>query len=128
MRWRWTWSGTAREASAAGIRGGRPAAGSGWRPRGSWLRRARKRDGSRVHEKATAAVEEIRATAAEAARELVALDRLRRRSVRAAAGQIMAAHESIDLLINNAGVMGIPEAKPMTAPRCSASITWGTGR
>jgi hypothetical protein len=31
--------------------------------------------------------------------------------VRAAAEQIMAAHKSIDLLINNAGVMGIPEAK-----------------
>jgi NAD(P)-dependent dehydrogenase (short-subunit alcohol dehydrogenase family) len=31
--------------------------------------------------------------------------------VRAAAGQILAAHHSIDMLINNAGVMGIPEAK-----------------
>lgn len=31
--------------------------------------------------------------------------------MRAAAEQITAAHKSIDLLINNAGVMGIPEAK-----------------
>ena len=65
----------------------------------------------RSQEKAAAAVEEIRATAPDAALELVALDLASQASVRAAAGQIMAAHESIDLLINNAGVMGIPEAK-----------------
>ena len=65
----------------------------------------------RSQEKAAAAVEEIRATAPDAALELVALDLASQASVRAAARQIMAAHESIDLLINNAGVMGIPEAK-----------------
>src|SRR3984957_10365970 len=65
----------------------------------------------RSQEKAAAAVEEIRATAPDAALELVALDLASQASVRAAAGQIMAAHETIDLLINNAGVMGIPEAK-----------------
>ena len=65
----------------------------------------------RSQEKAAAAVEEIRTTAPDAALELVALDLASQASVRAAAGQIMAAHESIDLLVNNAGVMGIPEAK-----------------
>jgi NAD(P)-dependent dehydrogenase (short-subunit alcohol dehydrogenase family) len=65
----------------------------------------------RSQEKAAAAVEEIRATAPDAALELVPLDLASQASVRAAAGQIMAAHKTIDLLINNAGVMGIPEAK-----------------
>ena len=65
----------------------------------------------RNQEKAAAAVEEIRASAPDAALELVALDLASQASVRAAAGQIVAVHKSIDLLINNAGVMGIPEAK-----------------
>jgi NAD(P)-dependent dehydrogenase (short-subunit alcohol dehydrogenase family) len=41
----------------------------------------------------------------------VALDLASQASVRAASEQIIAAHKSIDLLINNAGVMGISEAK-----------------
>jgi NAD(P)-dependent dehydrogenase (short-subunit alcohol dehydrogenase family) len=61
--------------------------------------------------KASAAVEEIRTSVPDAALELVALDLASQASVRAAAEQIIAAHKSIDLLINNAGVMGIPEAK-----------------
>jgi NAD(P)-dependent dehydrogenase (short-subunit alcohol dehydrogenase family) len=65
----------------------------------------------RNQEKAVAAVDQIRASAPDAAVELVALDLASQASVRAAAGQITAAHQSIDLLINNAGVMGIPEAK-----------------
>ena len=65
----------------------------------------------RNQEKAAAAVAEIRATAPQASLELVALDLASQASVRAAAGQIAAAHQNIDLLINNAGVMGIPEAK-----------------
>ena len=65
----------------------------------------------RNQKKAAAAVDEIRASVPDAAPELVALDLASQASVRAAAGQIMAAHKSIDLLINNAGVMGIPEAK-----------------
>jgi NAD(P)-dependent dehydrogenase (short-subunit alcohol dehydrogenase family) len=65
----------------------------------------------RNQEKASAAVDEIRASAPDAALELVALDLASQASIRAAAEQIMAAHKSIDLLINNAGVMGIPEAK-----------------
>ena len=65
----------------------------------------------RNQEKAAAAVDAIRASVPDAALELVALDLASQASVRAAAGQIVAEHKSIDLLINNAGVMGIPEAK-----------------
>jgi len=65
----------------------------------------------RNQEKAAAAVDEIRTSVPDAALELVALDLASQASVRAAAEQIMAAHKRIDLLINNAGVMGIPERK-----------------
>ncbi len=65
----------------------------------------------RNQEKAQAAVKEIRGGAPDASLELVALDLASQASVRAAAGQIIAAHKNIDLLINNAGVMGISEAK-----------------
>ena len=65
----------------------------------------------RNQKKAAAAVDEIRASVPDAALELVALDLSSQASVRAAAEQIVAAHKGIDLLINNAGVMGIPEAK-----------------
>jgi NAD(P)-dependent dehydrogenase (short-subunit alcohol dehydrogenase family) len=65
----------------------------------------------RNQEKASAAVGEIRTSVPDAALELVALDLASQASVRAAAEQIVAAHKGIDLLINNAGVMGIPEAK-----------------
>ena len=63
----------------------------------------------RNQEKAAAAVAEIRASVPDASLELVALDLASQASVRAAAGHIVAAHKSIDLLINNAGVMGVPE-------------------
>jgi NAD(P)-dependent dehydrogenase (short-subunit alcohol dehydrogenase family) len=66
---------------------------------------------ARNQQKATAAAEQIRSSAPDASVELVALDLASQASVRTAAGQIMAAHEQIALLINNAGVMGIPEAK-----------------
>ena len=65
----------------------------------------------RNQEKAVAALQEIRASTPDASLELVALDLASQASVRAAAGQIIAAHKNIDLLINNAGVMGIPEAR-----------------
>jgi NAD(P)-dependent dehydrogenase (short-subunit alcohol dehydrogenase family) len=65
----------------------------------------------RNQKKAAAAVDEIRSSAPDAELELVALDLASQASVRAAAEQITAAHKGIDLLINNAGVMGIPEAK-----------------
>jgi NAD(P)-dependent dehydrogenase (short-subunit alcohol dehydrogenase family) len=65
----------------------------------------------RNQEKAAAAADEIRASATDAELELVALDLASQASVRAAAEQIIAAHKSVDLLVNNAGVMGIPEVK-----------------
>ena len=65
----------------------------------------------RNQKKAQAAVDDIRAGAPDASLELVALDLAAQASVRAAAGQITAGHKNIDLLINNAGVMGIPETK-----------------
>ena len=65
----------------------------------------------RNQEKAAAAVDDIRAGVPAASLELVALDLSAQGSVWTAAEQITAAHKSIDLLINNAGVMGISEAK-----------------
>lgn len=65
----------------------------------------------RNQEKAAAAVEEIRAAAPQASLELVPLDLGSLASVEAAATQILAGHERIDLLINNAGVMAMPERR-----------------
>src|SRR5215471_11047622 len=65
----------------------------------------------RNQEKAEAALQEIRTSAPDASLELVVLDLASQASVRAAAEQIIAAHKRIDLLVNNAGVMGIPEVK-----------------
>ncbi|MFE3001176.1 oxidoreductase [Nocardia sp. NPDC059246] len=65
----------------------------------------------RNQDKAAAAVEEIRASVPEASLELVALDLSSQASVKEAAGRILAAHERLDLLVNNAGVMAIAEAR-----------------
>ena len=61
--------------------------------------------------KTAAAVEAIRAVAPEASLDVIALDLSSQASVKEAASQILALHETVDLLINNAGVMGIPEAR-----------------
>jgi NAD(P)-dependent dehydrogenase (short-subunit alcohol dehydrogenase family) len=65
----------------------------------------------RNQEKAEQAVADIRADMPDASLELVPLDLGSQASVRAAAEQILRENERIDLLINNAGVMGIPECK-----------------
>lgn len=65
----------------------------------------------RNQQKAATAVEEIRGSAPDASLELVALDLASQASVRAAAEQILGAHERVDLLVNNAGVMAIGETK-----------------
>ncbi|HXR31760.1 MAG TPA: oxidoreductase [Solirubrobacterales bacterium] len=61
--------------------------------------------------RAAEAIEQIRAGLPNASLELVALDLGSLDSVRSAAEQILAGHETLDLLVNNAGVMGITEQK-----------------
>ena len=60
--------------------------------------------------KAEAAVDQIRAVVPDASLELVPLDLSSQASTKEAAAAIVAAHPSIDLLVNNAGVMGIPQS------------------
>ena len=59
--------------------------------------------------KAEAAVGRIRAETAEASLEPVELDLASQAAVTKAAKQILAGHEVIDILINNAGLMAMPE-------------------
>jgi NAD(P)-dependent dehydrogenase (short-subunit alcohol dehydrogenase family) len=66
---------------------------------------------ARNQDKAAAAVSDIRQSVGDPSLEVVALDLASQASVREAAEQILGAHERIDLLINNAGVMGIPQRK-----------------
>jgi len=66
---------------------------------------------ARNQERAAEAMARIRGSVPEARLTLVSLDLGSLESVREAAEQILAAHETIDLLINNAGVMGIPERR-----------------
>jgi NAD(P)-dependent dehydrogenase (short-subunit alcohol dehydrogenase family) len=66
---------------------------------------------ARNPEKTERAVERIRREVPQASLEVVPLDLGSQASVRAAAEQILATHERLDLLVNNAGVMGIPEQK-----------------
>ncbi|HET7051736.1 MAG TPA: oxidoreductase [Solirubrobacteraceae bacterium] len=65
----------------------------------------------RNQQKAQEAVQNIRASVPDATLELVPLDLSSQASVREAAEQILREHERVDLLFNNAGVMGIPERK-----------------
>jgi len=65
---------------------------------------------ARNQEKAAGALSEIRRTVPAASLELVELDLGSLASVHRAAEQILAGHERIDILLNNAGVMGIPES------------------
>ncbi len=66
---------------------------------------------ARNEERTAAAVAKIRASTPDASLEIVALDLGSQVSVREAADQIVRTHDRIDLLVNNAGVMGIPERK-----------------
>ena len=83
---------------------------------GLGLETARALAGARAHvvmaarnqEKAAGAADDIRGTHPDASLEIVALDLGSQAQTKAAADQIVAAHPEIDLLINNAGVMGIP--------------------
>ncbi len=66
---------------------------------------------ARNQEKAAQAEESIRRGVPGASLEIVELDLGSLASVRAAAERILADHAAIDVLVNNAGVMGIPERK-----------------
>ena len=66
---------------------------------------------ARDQEKAARAEAEIRRQAPDAALSVVGLDLGSQASVREAAERILADHDTIDLLINNAGVMGVPERR-----------------
>lgn len=64
---------------------------------------------ARNQDKAVAAREEILATVPDASLELVELDLGSLASIEAAAGTILAAHDHVHLLVNNAGLMAMPE-------------------
>jgi NAD(P)-dependent dehydrogenase (short-subunit alcohol dehydrogenase family) len=64
---------------------------------------------ARNQDKAAEAVSDLRAGDAGAKLEVVPLDLGSQASVKEAAGRIAELHPTLDLLINNAGVMGIPE-------------------
>jgi NAD(P)-dependent dehydrogenase (short-subunit alcohol dehydrogenase family) len=66
---------------------------------------------ARNPQKAEAAVADIRSSVPDAMLELISLDLGSQASVKATAEQIVRNHDHVDLLINNAGVMGIPERK-----------------
>jgi NAD(P)-dependent dehydrogenase (short-subunit alcohol dehydrogenase family) len=66
---------------------------------------------ARNQERAAEAMGRIRDGVPDARLSLVALDLGSLDSVQRAAEQILTAHEAIDLLVNNAGVMGIPESR-----------------
>jgi NAD(P)-dependent dehydrogenase (short-subunit alcohol dehydrogenase family) len=65
------------------------------------------RDTARAERARDAIVEQI----PRASLELLQLDLASLDSVRGAAGSVLAAHRAIDVLVNNAGLMGIPEAR-----------------
>jgi len=66
---------------------------------------------ARDQEKAAAAEEQIRARTPHASVEVVPLDLGSLASVAEAAGRILAAHPTVELLVNNAGVMAMPERR-----------------
>jgi len=66
---------------------------------------------ARNQDKAAAAEANIRAELPDASLSVIELDLGSLASVRAAAEQILSTHDSLDLLINNAGLMGMPEGR-----------------
>ena len=66
---------------------------------------------ARTQEKAKAAHDEIRAEHPDATLEIVRLDLGSLESVRAAAAEISEKHPIVDILINNAGLMALPERR-----------------
>jgi NAD(P)-dependent dehydrogenase (short-subunit alcohol dehydrogenase family) len=66
---------------------------------------------ARNQKRANEAKQQIQTTVPDADLTIVKLDLGSLDSVKAAAEEILSAHETIDLLVNNAGVMGIPERR-----------------
>ena len=66
---------------------------------------------SRDQDKAEQARQDVLAEIPEASLELLPLDLASLASVREAAAKILGAHPTVDVLVNNAGVMGIPERR-----------------
>ena len=66
---------------------------------------------ARNQERAREAMEQIQAGQPDASLQIVPLDLSSLDSVRAGAEKILATHQTLDLLVNNAGVMGIPEQR-----------------
>jgi len=66
---------------------------------------------ARNQERAAEAMERIQAAVPAAGLAVVKLDLGSLDSVKAAAEEVLSSHETIDLLVNNAGVMGIPEGR-----------------
>jgi NAD(P)-dependent dehydrogenase (short-subunit alcohol dehydrogenase family) len=66
---------------------------------------------ARNQDKAGAALAEIRRNLPGASLELVPLDLASLDSVRTAAKQVLSAHHRLDILLNNAGVMALPERR-----------------
>ncbi len=65
----------------------------------------------RSEDKARAAAEEIRGAGPAGSVETLPLDLMRLASVREAADRFRASHDRLDLLINNAGIMAVPEGR-----------------
>jgi NAD(P)-dependent dehydrogenase (short-subunit alcohol dehydrogenase family) len=65
----------------------------------------------RNQQKAQEAVRDIGASVPDASLELVSMDLASQASVREAAEMILRGHHRVGLLVNNAGVMGIPESR-----------------
>jgi NAD(P)-dependent dehydrogenase (short-subunit alcohol dehydrogenase family) len=66
---------------------------------------------ARNQERAAEAMERIQAAIPSASLRVIKLDLGSLDSVKSAAEEVLASHETIDLLVNNAGVMGIPEGR-----------------
>lgn len=66
---------------------------------------------ARNQERAAEAMERIQAAVPAASLTIVKLDLGSLDSVKAAAEEVLASHQKIDLLVNNAGVMGIPQSR-----------------
>jgi len=66
---------------------------------------------ARNQEKAQAAVDEIKDTYPDASLEIVELDLASQASTKAAAESIVERHPTVDILINNAGLMAMPEQR-----------------